>query len=163
MGQRSLLLLLLAFIKFFIIAAQTNQNDAAALKALASSWTNTPSNWVGSDPCGGWVGIECTNSRVTSIMLTNMNLIGQLSGDIGSLSELQTLDLSSNKLMTGPLPQEIVNLKNLSSLCLTGCGFSGPIPNAIGSLQQLVYLALTSNRFLDQFQVQLVICPISII
>ncbi|KAB8463989.1 hypothetical protein FH972_025279 [Carpinus fangiana] len=76
-----------------------------------------------------------------------MNLSGQLSADIGSLSELQTLDLSSNKLMTGPLPQAIGNLKNLSSLCLTGCGFSGPIPNEIGSLQQLLYLALTSNRF----------------
>ncbi|XP_059461838.1 leucine-rich repeat receptor protein kinase HPCA1-like [Corylus avellana] len=147
MDQRTKVLLLLVFIKFFLIAAETDQNDAAALRALGSSWENTPSNWVGFDPCGGWVGIECINSRVTSITLTNMNLTGQLSGDIGSLSELQTLDLSSNKLMTGPLPQAIGNLKNLSSLCLTGCGFSGPIPNGIGSLQQLLYLALTSNRF----------------
>ncbi|GLT71334.1 hypothetical protein SLA2020_433630 [Shorea laevis] len=147
MGQRGLLLLLLAFIKFFIIAAQTKPNDAAALTALASSWTNTPSNWVGFDPCGSWVGIECNDSRVISIILTSMNLTGQLSGDIGSLSELQILDLSSNKFMTGPLPQNIGNLKNLSFLCLTGCGFSGPIPNTIGSLQQLVYLGLTSNRF----------------
>ncbi|XP_062165160.1 leucine-rich repeat receptor protein kinase HPCA1-like isoform X2 [Alnus glutinosa] len=122
--------------------------EAVALKALGSSWTNTPSNWVGFDPCGGgWVGIECTNSRVTSIILTSMNLTGQLSGDIGSLSELQTLDLSSNNLMTGPLPQAIGNLRNLSFLCLTGCGFSGPIPYTIGSLQQLRNLALNSNKF----------------
>ncbi|XP_059461837.1 leucine-rich repeat receptor protein kinase HPCA1-like [Corylus avellana] len=147
MDQRSKVLLLLVFIKFFLIAAETDQNDAAALRALGSSWENTPSNWVGFDPCGGWIGIKCINSRVTSITLTNMDLTGQLSGDIGSLSALQTLDLSSNKLMTGPLPQAIGNLKNLSSLCLTGCGFSGPIPNEIGSLQQLLYLALTSNRF----------------
>ncbi|XP_059460580.1 leucine-rich repeat receptor protein kinase HPCA1-like [Corylus avellana] len=150
MGQRSQVLLLLAFIKFLVIAAQTDPNDAAALMALGSSWENKPSNWVGSDPCGGWVGIECINSRVTSIILTSMNLMGQLSGDIGSLSELQTLDLSSNKFMTGPLPQAIGNLKKLSILCLTGCGFSGPIPNEIGSLQQLLYLALNSNNFSGQ-------------
>ncbi|KAB8463988.1 hypothetical protein FH972_025282 [Carpinus fangiana] len=150
MDQRSQVVLLLAFIKFFVIAAQTHPNDAAALMALGNSWENKPSNWMGSDPCGGWVGIGCINSRVTSIILTSMNLKGQLSSDIGSLSELQTLDLSSNANMTGPLPQAIGNLKNLSLLCLTGCGFSGDIPNSIGSLQQLLYLALNSNKFSGQ-------------
>ncbi|XP_059461840.1 leucine-rich repeat receptor protein kinase HPCA1-like [Corylus avellana] len=150
MGQRSQVLLLLAFIKFLVVGAQTDPNDAAALMALGSSWENKPSNWVRSDPCGGWVGIECINSRVTSIILTSMNLTGQLSVDIGSLSELQTLDLSSNTFMTGPLPQAIGNLKKLSILCLTGCGFSGPIPNEIGSLPQLLYLALNTNRFSGQ-------------
>uniref|UniRef100_A0A2N9I1Z8 non-specific serine/threonine protein kinase n=1 Tax=Fagus sylvatica TaxID=28930 RepID=A0A2N9I1Z8_FAGSY len=76
-----------------------------------------------------------------------MNLIGQLSEDIGSLSELQTLDLSYNVDMKGPLPPEIGSLKKLSTLCLSGSGFTGPMPSTIGSLQQLVILSLNSNRF----------------
>jgi hypothetical protein len=95
MGQQRsqlVLVLLSLFIQFSVIAAVTDNNDVVALRSLASSWQNTPSNWVGDDPCGDlWVGIECTNSRVTSLLLSNMNLTGQLSGDIGSLSELQYL------------------------------------------------------------------------
>ena len=41
---------------------------AAALLALVNEWQNTPPNWDGTDPCGaGWDGIECTNSRITSM------------------------------------------------------------------------------------------------
>lgn len=40
-----------------------------ALQALKDAWDGTPDSWEdGSDPCGGtWVGITCTNSRVTSM------------------------------------------------------------------------------------------------
>ncbi|GFY94370.1 leucine-rich repeat protein kinase family protein [Actinidia rufa] len=119
----------------------------AALKALKDVWNNTPPNWLGSDPCSGWDGIRCTNSRVTSITLASMGLMGQLSGDIQFLTELQTLDLSYNKGLTGPLPSSIGNLKKLTNLILVGCSFSGPIPDTIGSLQQLLILSLNSNSF----------------
>ncbi|KAL5097602.1 hypothetical protein RYX36_001929 [Vicia faba] len=76
-----------------------------------------------------------------------MDLSGQLSSEIGSLSELQILVLSYNKNLTGPLPAEIGNLKKLRNLQLINCGFSGPIPDAIGNLKQLVFLSLNSNRF----------------
>ncbi|KAK6284696.1 hypothetical protein POUND7_003648 [Theobroma cacao] len=63
---------------------------ATALKNLVAEWEIVPPNWVGGDPCGdGWVGISCTDSRVTSIILPSMNLVGRLSGDISTLSELQ--------------------------------------------------------------------------
>ncbi|XP_042989568.1 leucine-rich repeat receptor protein kinase HPCA1-like [Carya illinoinensis] len=148
MGQRSLVLVMHAFIQLMVVAAQTNSRDLAALLSLKNSWQNVPTSWVGTDPCGGWAGIyKCNGSRVINILLTNMNLMGQLSGDIGSLSELQTLDLSSNKQMTGRLPQEIGSLKKLVTLTLTGCSFFGTIPDSLGSLEQLVYLSLNSNKF----------------
>ncbi|XP_038682114.1 probable leucine-rich repeat receptor-like protein kinase At5g49770 isoform X3 [Tripterygium wilfordii] len=76
-----------------------------------------------------------------------MGLEGQLTGDISTLSELQTLDLSYNKGLTGSLPSSIGDLKKLTNLILVGCSFSGHIPESIGSLQQLVFLSLNSNRF----------------
>ncbi|KAE9446773.1 hypothetical protein C3L33_21337, partial [Rhododendron williamsianum] len=124
------------------------QEIVAALEALKDAWTNTPPNWVGSDPCGSsWEGIKCTNSRITSITLGNTGLTGQLPGDIAQLSELQMLDLSYNNGLTGTLTPSIGSLTKLTNLVLEGCGFFGPIPGTLGSLQQLRYLVLNSNSF----------------
>ncbi|KAI4296125.1 hypothetical protein L6164_036109 [Bauhinia variegata] len=150
MGEIMPLLLLLLCNYLFLAKAATSNGDFIGLKALMDSWQNTPPNWVGSDPCDGWDGIKCSNSRVTSITLSSTGLTGELSGDVGSLSELETLDLSYNKDITGPLPQAIGNLKKLSTLILVGCGFNGPIPDEIGNLQELVYLSLNSNNFNGQ-------------
>ncbi|CAL5407199.1 unnamed protein product [Camellia sinensis] len=148
MGSRIWICLLLVSVQILLVAAQTN-NDYIALIGLKEVWQNTPPNWVRSDPCGdGWDGIRCNNSRVTSITLASMGLVGQLSGDIQLLSELQTLDLSYNKGLTGSLPPVIGQLKKLTNLILVGCSFSGPIPDTIGSLQQLRILSLNSNSFI---------------
>ncbi|EXB36891.1 putative leucine-rich repeat receptor-like protein kinase [Morus notabilis] len=144
MDQKLQLFLLLVFSKTFFITAENS--DFLGLKSL--EWKNTPPNWKGSDPCGSeWEGIDCTNSRVTSITLSSLGLEGQLSGEIDQLSELEALDLSYNKKLTGLLPESIGNLKKLSNLILVGCGFYGQIPGTIGSLQELVFLSLNSNRF----------------
>nr|XP_023895136.1 probable leucine-rich repeat receptor-like protein kinase At5g49770 [Quercus suber] len=151
MVQRSQLLLLPFFIILSAIAAETENQDYVALLSLKDIWQNTPPNWVGSDPCGEeWEGIECKNSRVTSITLSSIGLTGSLSGDFELLSELKTLDLSYNKGLTGTLPRSIGSLKKLLNLILVGCSFSGPIPDTIGSLEQLLYLSLNSNQFSGQ-------------
>ncbi|KAK7363900.1 hypothetical protein VNO77_06060 [Canavalia gladiata] len=115
--------------------------------SVTKTWENKPPNWEGVDPCNGWDGIKCNNLRVISITLPGLDIKGELSADIGSLSELETLDLSHNKGLTGSLPHSIGNLKKLSNLFLVGCGFSGPIPDQIGSLKELVFLSLNSNSF----------------
>ncbi|KAF7126988.1 hypothetical protein RHSIM_Rhsim11G0114000 [Rhododendron simsii] len=146
MGLRIEIFLLSISIQFLVATAQTNALDFAALVALKGAWTNIPPNWGGPDPCGSsWVGIQCNNSRITSIILPSMGLSGQLTGDIAQLSELQMLDLSYNNGLTGPLTP-IGSLTKLTYLALVGCGFSGPIPATIGSLQQLYFLDLNSNR-----------------
>ncbi|KAG5248591.1 leucine-rich repeat receptor protein [Salix suchowensis] len=148
MGPRNLVFLVVALIQVCAIPAVTDEADFTALKALKDTWKNVPATWVGADPCGSrWDGILCSSSRVTSITLASMGLKGSLSGDIQSLSELQILDLSYNKDLSGPLPSAIGDLKKLTSLMLVGCSFSGPIPDSIGSLPLITYLSLNSNGF----------------
>ncbi|MQL93230.1 hypothetical protein Taro_025868 [Colocasia esculenta] len=81
--------------------------------------------------------------------LSSTELQGELSGDIGSLTEMETLDLSYNVNLTGPLPQSIGSLTNLKRLVLAGCSFNGPIPD-LGNLQNLSTLSLSSNQFSGQ-------------
>ncbi|KAK7387638.1 hypothetical protein VNO78_22425 [Psophocarpus tetragonolobus] len=143
-------LVLIALNYFLFTIAQTYNEDLTALVSLTKTWQwqNKPSNWEGPDPCDdGWDGIKCSKSRVTSIILTGLDIKGQLSEQIGLLSELQILDLSHNKGLTGPLPNSIGNLTKLSNLFLDGCGFNGRIPDEIGYLKELVFLALNSNNF----------------
>ncbi|PNX98892.1 putative LRR receptor-like protein kinase, partial [Trifolium pratense] len=150
MGERILVFLLILFSYLLVaVVTKTSSDDYNALTLIKYDWKNTPPSWDNSDdPCGGnWDGIVCINSRVTAISLVSMDLFGQLSSEIGSLSELQILDLSYNKNLTGPLPAEIGNLKKLTNLQLIDCGFFGPIPDTIGNLPRLVFLSLNSNRF----------------
>ncbi|EHA8587935.1 putative leucine-rich repeat receptor-like protein kinase [Cocos nucifera] len=128
---------------------QADEPNFAALRSLANNWKNTPPNWQQSDdPCGThWEGVKCENSRVTNLTLFSMGLEGTLSSDIGNLTQLQLLDLSSNPKLGGTLPAAIGNLKQLKSLLLVGCDFSGSIPDELGNLSQLSFLALNSNRF----------------
>ncbi|CAN4110817.1 unnamed protein product [Withania somnifera] len=151
MPQRNFLCFLVVWIHVLAIAAWTNPDDSAALQSLKDYWKNVPPNWAGADPCGdSWEGVECRNSRVIYITLASTRLSGQLSGDIQGLSELETLDLSYNKDLTGALPQSIGKLTKLSNLILVGCGFSGLIPDSIGSLTRLRYLSLNSNKFIGE-------------
>ncbi|PIN00784.1 Serine/threonine protein kinase [Handroanthus impetiginosus] len=148
MSCRVLICLLLVCTRIMAIFSVTDGGDLAALNALKSSWKNLSPNWVGGDPCGSrWDGINCTDTRVTSLILAGMGVEGREFGDISSLTGLRFLDLSNNVGLEGILPSSIGNLKNLTVLILVGCSFFGPIPDSIGSLQQLVQISLNSNRF----------------
>ncbi|KAK6912222.1 Leucine-rich repeat-containing N-terminal, plant-type [Dillenia turbinata] len=130
------------------ITSFTDPQDVAVMQSLKNQWDHVPPSWKSSnDPCAAWEGVGCNSSRVTSLGLSTMGLVGKLNGDIGGLSELRSLDLSYNKGLTGSLSPSLGDLKKLSILILAGCGFSGTIPSELGGLTQLSFLALNSNNF----------------
>ncbi|KAA8517588.1 hypothetical protein F0562_015062 [Nyssa sinensis] len=144
-----LLCLLICFAGIHVITSVTDPRDAAALRSLKDQWQNTPPSWRKSDdPCGApWEGVTCNNSRVTNLGLSTMGLTGKLSGDIGGLTELRSLDLSFNRGLISSLSPRLGDLQKLNILILAGCGFSGNIPNELGNLADLSFLALNSNNF----------------
>ncbi|KAL6205403.1 hypothetical protein ACLB2K_022663 [Fragaria x ananassa] len=137
----------LVLLQVLFIAAEANTQEYGYMQILMDEWNIKPPSWVSADPCDGWEGIKCTNSRITALVLANMGLKGQLSTDIELLSELRILNLSFNKGLTGQLRASIGKLKKLVHLNLVGCSFFGPIPDAIGSLTKLSYLSLKNNSF----------------
>ncbi|KAF4354441.1 hypothetical protein F8388_018401, partial [Cannabis sativa] len=158
MGASSLQLFLAFFcVLIHLISSFTDPNDVAVLQSLKVAWKNLPRSWSESqDPCGiKWDGVSCEDSRVTGLMLSSMGLKGRFEADIGSLTELRTLDLSSNPELTGPLSPRLGDLKSLNILILQGCGFNGQIPDELGNLKELSFLALNSNKFVGNIPASL--------
>ncbi|KAI3470385.1 hypothetical protein Pfo_027048 [Paulownia fortunei] len=146
--QRMLFCCLLVFcVRIHVVDAMTNPQDAAVLRSLKDQWGSTPPSWDKSDdPCAAWEGVACNNSRVTSLGLSTMGLTGKMSGDIGGLTELISLDLSFNPGLTGSLSPRLGDLQKLTILILAGCGFTNNIPSELGNLSELTFLALNSNN-----------------
>ncbi|GLT69600.1 hypothetical protein SLA2020_417380 [Shorea laevis] len=88
--------------------------------------------------------INCRNLTYLSISFNSLN--GVLPGSIANLStSLQHLYAYNCKIY-GNIPLEIGNLSNLMVLSLSSNHLTGPIPGTIGRLQQLQGLYLGSNR-----------------
>ncbi|KAL0016960.1 hypothetical protein SO802_004029 [Lithocarpus litseifolius] len=86
--------------------------------------------------------------NLTSLKFLNIStnvFIGKFPGEITlRMANLEVLDIYNNNF-SGPLPTEIVNLKNLKHLCLGGNYFSGSIPDSYSEIQSLEFLGLNGN------------------
>ena len=125
------------------------ESDRAALMALynstgGSGWTDS-TNWDSAEPLDTWFGVTLLgNDRVAELNLPGNNLRGTLPADLGSLTELNLLDLSGNQLR-GQIP-DVRGLTILTSLNLGDNQLSGTIPDWLGSLTALQDLSLRDNR-----------------
>ena len=78
-------------------------------------WTNNE-NWLTDTSLGDWSGVEVDGrGRVIGLRFSQNGLAGPIPPDLGSLSNLQTLDLWGNQL-TGPIPPDLGSLSNLQGL-----------------------------------------------
>ncbi|MBL7796049.1 MAG: hypothetical protein JNJ90_06040 [Saprospiraceae bacterium] len=131
--------------------------DYDALMALYNStdganWFNN-TGWI--DGAAGtdcnvdeWYGVTCDppgSGRVVSLVLNNNNLSGPLPNEIGNLTELSGIDFQGNQI-TGSIPSSIGNLTKMEYLNLGGNLLSGSIPSSIGNLTNLKFLFMGSNQ-----------------
>ncbi|XP_062000076.1 receptor-like protein 6 [Rosa rugosa] len=85
-------------------------------------------------------------SFLTSLLLEDCALFGELPIRIFKLQNLKTLSVRFNQNLVGHVP-EFNRSSPLMSLDISGCSFSGVIPFSVGNLKQLNYLRLSENRF----------------
>ena len=116
----------------------------AARDSLAGSATL---NWSGNIPVDQWEGVALgdTPLRVTGLRLPVKALTGQIPSGLGSLTNLESLDLGWNQL-TGTIPPELGNLANLGFLYLNSNQLTGTIPAELGSIANLIWLDLDGNQ-----------------
>ncbi|GLU24265.1 hypothetical protein SLE2022_402130 [Rubroshorea leprosula] len=80
-----------------------------------------------------------------SLDLSSNNLIGPIPEELIFLKDLHNLNLSWNHL-SGKIPEKIGQMENLESLDFSQNGLSGPIPNSMSSLTKLSHLNLSYNN-----------------
>ncbi|MBF0451098.1 MAG: DUF5011 domain-containing protein [Candidatus Magnetomorum sp.] len=87
-------------------------------------------------------------NKLLILDLSGNKLKLNISSKIGSLINLQSLNLSNCTLSNSNIPEELFNLNNLRYLSLNDNSIEN-IPENIGNLKNLITLSLANNRLLD--------------
>ena len=113
-------------------------------------------NWLTDRPLGDWYGVDTDESgRIVSLDLSGEwdseaglpiphGLSGSIPPELGSLTNLASLDLAYNNL-TGRIPAELGNPVNLRWINFTSNNLTGTIPLELANLERLTMLALGGN------------------
>ncbi|XP_050381432.1 putative leucine-rich repeat receptor-like serine/threonine-protein kinase At2g24130 [Argentina anserina] len=97
----------------------------------------------------GGFGVNFTN-----LLLQENQLFGSVPSNIGNISKLVVLNLTSN-LINGTISANISRLSRLEQLFLSHNSFTSTIPEALGHLPQLGLLDLSHNLFLGDIPTSL--------
>ncbi|CAL9109649.1 unnamed protein product [Musa acuminata var. zebrina] len=102
---------------------------------------------VSSNELHGPIPLTLARCPLNTLDLSFNKLSGTLPKEILSISTLTVfLNVSSNSL-TGPLPPQVGNLKNVRALDVSKNKLSGEVPGSIGGCEVLQYLRMEENLF----------------
>ncbi|PPR99644.1 hypothetical protein GOBAR_AA21013 [Gossypium barbadense] len=141
----------------FRVAGNAEGDALNALKTNMVDPNNVLQSWDPTlvNPCT-WFHVTCNSENsVTRVDLGNANLTGQLVPQLGSLPNLQYLELYSNNI-SGTIPDELGNLTELVSLDLYLNKLTGDIPTTLGQLKKLRFFLGSYENFL------LVLCMLNV-
>ncbi|XP_031282185.1 leucine-rich repeat protein 1-like [Pistacia vera] len=127
--------------------SSTSLDALSALKSALVDPQGALQSWDPNlvDPCT-WFHVTCNDdNKVTRLDLGAYGLQGSLVPQLGSLANLQYLEIYRNQI-SGSIPAELGNLANLLSLDLYENQLSGPIPDSLGNLKALVFMRLNDNK-----------------
>ncbi|RHN58497.1 putative non-specific serine/threonine protein kinase [Medicago truncatula] len=82
---------------------------------------------------------------MTGLDLSSNNLSGSIPAEIGELREIIALNLSHNRL-SGSIPESFSNLINIESLDLSNNNLSGKIPQNLNDLYSLAIFNVSYNK-----------------
>ena len=93
-------------------------------------------------------------TNLTHLALSTNQLTGEIPAELGDLSSLRRLGLGGNQL-TGEIPAELVRLPNLTHLALSTNQLTGEIPAELGDLTSLRQLGIGGNRLTGSIPAEL--------
>ncbi|RZC70140.1 hypothetical protein C5167_033295 [Papaver somniferum] len=155
--RRGRYILFIYFLSVTFSFGLVRSSDEEALLRLKSKIdpSDRLSSWrKGCDFCK-WQGVrECTNGRVTKLVLEHVNLSGTLDGkSLNQLDQLRVLSFKENSL-SGEIPN-LSGLVNLKSLYLNDNQFMGHFPSSISDLHRLKIIVLSGNLLSGNIPVSL--------
>ncbi|CAA0842404.1 Probable LRR receptor-like serine/threonine-protein kinase [Striga hermonthica] len=135
---------------------RTDPDEVSALRSIRRSFIDPfghLTSWSKGDPCtSNWIGIICHNRtlednylHIRELILLNRNLTGNLSPELGRLSNLTILDVMWNNI-TGTIPREIGKITTLQLLLLNGNQLTGSLPDELGNLASLDRIQIDQNH-----------------
>ena len=109
--------------------AAERQTLIVLLDATGATWADTL-GWSADRPVSEWGGVKTDSTgAVTGLELSGVGMEGKLPPELGKLTRLKVLNVSSNKLM-GSIPKELGNLLkagSLTELNLSGNALTGDL------------------------------------
>ena len=138
---------------FFTLGIELNEGRLADSLALVDLFQNNPGDWTSSVnwtqadiPLDQWDNITVNgDGRVSSLIIRNGGMAGQLTRELRTLTELLTLDLSGNEL-SGTIPDQLNQLESLQTLNLANNKIER-IPDLTG-LPSLTTFDVSNNNLL---------------